>query len=206
MTRFLPWSLALAFSLCSVWLVHRAWNIEADAARDAEASRLASEGQIVELRKTAADLQRDLDVEIESNTALQAALDEARKAAPGSKVVRMVRASTGPMPAGGQPRECPVPPIGTACPVCLVAPGDQLEVRVAEVDLQTKLGNRVVVGSGACVRLLPPPETTIAEGEFEASLTRVEELAPTPDKGWPWWANAAIGAGVGFVAGVMVAK
>jgi hypothetical protein len=211
-TRLIPWALALAFGLGCVWLVHRAWTTEADAARAAEASRLAADGQIVELRKTADELKRDLDVELESNTALQDALDQARKVAPGAKVTRTVRASTGPMVAGGVARECPVPPQAPGCacpaaPACLVAPGDSLEVNVSEVDLQAKEGTRVVVGTGECSRVLPLPRTSLAIGKFEARLTTVTELEPIPRDVTPTLGLgvAAFASGQGTALGLAIA-
>jgi hypothetical protein len=215
-TRLLPWALAIAFALCAAWLVHRAWTVEADAARAVEASKLAADGKIVELRKTADDLKRDLDVELESNSALQDALDEARKAAPGAKITRTVRASTGPMVAGGSPRECQAPILHRPstdlaptmrCPVCLVAPGDPIEVHISEVDLQTKAGNRIVVGTGECLRVLPAPETSLARGPFEASLTQVDELEPIPRDVTPTLGLgvAAFASGKGTALGVAIA-
>jgi len=211
LARFAPWLLAALLGACCAWLIHRAWMVQSDAARAIEASRLASEGQIVELERTAKQLETERDAMGVGNEALRLSLAAAHKAAPGSKEVRVVRASTGPMVAGGVPRECPAhtPDTGCVCPevpVCLVSPGDSLEVRVAEVDLQTKSGNRIIVGTGECLRLLPAPETSLARGPFEASLTTVHELAPPVDDRWPWYAHEAIGLGVGLVAGVMVAK
>jgi hypothetical protein len=215
--RILPWALAIAFGLGCVWLVHRAWTTEADAARAAEASKLAAEGQIVELRKTADELKRDLDVELESNTALQDALDQARKVAPGAKVTRTVRASTGPVVAGGAPRECPVSnreqstqsstQSASNCPVCLVAPGDSLDVNVSEVDLQAKEGTRVVVGTGECSRVLPLPRTSLAIGKFEAKLTTVTEFEPIPRDVSPTLGLgvAAFASGKGTALGLAIA-
>ena len=219
MTRLAPWVLAALLGVCCAWLIQRASRVQDDAARAVEATRLAADGQIVEAQRTAKQIEAEKDAMAVGNEALRLALAAAHKAAPGAKVVRTMRASTGPMVAGGAPRECPVSnreqttqstqsPTQSAstCPVCLVAPGDSLEVRVAEVDLHTKAGNRVVVGSGECLRVLPLPETSLARGPFEASLTTVHEFAPPVDDRWPWYVHGAIGLGVGLVAGVMVAK
>ena len=54
--------------------------------------------------------------------------------------------------------------------------------------------------------MLPLPETSLARGPFEASLTTVNELPPPVDDRWPWYVHGAIGLGVGLVAGVMVAR
>lgn len=211
MSRLAPWTMAALLGVCCALLITRASKIQDAAARAVEATRLAAEGQIVEAERTAKQLEAKKSAMAIGNEALRLALVAAHKAAPGSKVVRVVRASTGPIVAGGEPRQCPLPPPSQECacppaPVCLVAPGDSLEIRVAEVDLQTKLGNRVVVGTGECLRVLPLPETSLARGPFEQSLTTVHELAPPADDRWPWYAHAAIGLGAGFVAGVMVAK
>lgn len=211
-SRVVPWALAVAFAICAAWLVHRAWSVESEAERAAEAKQLEAEGQIVELQRTRDALDHDLDVALAENSKLSDALDEAREAAPDAKVTRVVRASTGPMIVDGHqmPVKCqsnkPYAEL-TPLPTCLVSPGDSLEVRVNEVDLLTKAGNTVIVGTGECLRVSPPPETSLASGKFEASLTHVSGIAPPPpDDRWPWYVHEAIGVGVGFAAAVAAGK
>jgi hypothetical protein len=208
MNRAIPWVIIVMMDLAVAWLVYRAWPVESEADRAVEAKQLEIDDQIVELQKTRDALNHDLDIALNENAKLSDALDEARKAAPGATVVRVVRASTGPIVVCGEPRSPPeTKPSGNiddrsglsercVCPPgppCLLAKGDTAEVRVSEVDLLTKAGNQVVVGTADCRRVSPPPETSLARGPFEARLTTVSELElPKPE--------TAPGLGLGVAA------
>ena len=204
--RVTPWLLVVALALGCAWLVRRAWNAEGEAAQAIEARELAAQDQIVGLRTTVEQLTKEQTTLTNHDAELQDALDAARKAASGAKVVRVVRASTGPMVVGGEPRECPVSASTQQCPTCLLAVGDSVEVRVNEIDIETKADNRVAVGTGECLRVSPPPETSLARGPFEAKLTTVsqlEEPRPASDPGLGLGV-AAFASGKGTALGVAI--
>jgi hypothetical protein len=109
--RLAPWAISTSLAICCALLIHRALRVESEAARAAEASQLAAKGEIVAAQRDRDGINADLDAAISENAQLKEALDEARKVAPGATVTRVVRASTGPMIAGGTPRlqEKPMP-------------------------------------------------------------------------------------------------
>ena len=211
-SRVIPWAIIVAMAAIGVWLVQRAWWQESEAEREAEMRELEAQEQIVEIRKERDQLKADLDVMLDMNNAMQGALDEARKVAPGAKVVRVVRASTGQVTSDGVPRIEGRPEnyqsmTGSQPIDCLLARGDTAEIRVDQVELETKAGNRVLVGTAEAWRLTPEPETKLIAGPFEADFTHVSGLAPSPpEEHWPWYVHEAIGLAAGFGAAVALGR
>lgn len=186
MSRIAPWLLVvlLAAVSCAVisWALKRDAAEHEDRAREVEARELESQDLVV-AAQTEQQKLRDQVADLEaSNSDLRSALDRARKAAPGVREVSVVQASTGHVTASGQAR----PETTEECPPCLLAEGDTAEIRVDQVELETKAGNHVVVGAAECRRVAPPPETRLAGGPFEASLTTaaIESEAKPDSRGW----------------------
>jgi hypothetical protein len=210
MARLAPWAvavLAVAIALAVIFAALRR-EAAANAQRDTETERqrLIADHQIVALQTDKAGLEAAVRVAVQGQ--LATAIEAAKKAAPGARVVRVMQASTGPvqvqpgasMATVVQPPECP--PV----PACALAPGDTAEARVSEVDLQTKAGNQAVVGTAECWRLTPEPAVKLFGGPFEARLTTVTELEPIPDNRWVWWQHELIGAGVGAAAMLVLTR
>lgn len=168
-----------------------------EAKRLAEKDSLEAKGLIV----SAQESQKALDSRVKAltgqNAALAAELDKARKAAKGARVVGVVAASTGPGKARGAAPEAPARPEGDEAPSaapCLVSEGDDVEIRADEVLLQTKAGNRLLVGTASLWRLNPLPIGPVFSGAFQAPVTEAAEVKPVVRE-------ATWGAGVyGFCA------
>lgn len=77
---------------------------------------------------------------------------------------------------------------------CAVAVGDELELRVAEVTLETPAGARVVVGTGEVWASGPPPRLVL-EAPFSARLSSAVEVAQEPPP-----APRRMGPGIGLLA------
>lgn len=89
-------------------------------------------------------------------------------------------------------------------PACLLAKGDEGEIRVAEVALQAREGNRVLAGAAEAWRLSPGPPTRILAGRFTAPASEISEERPAPLPRWR--AGAFLGASRdGWVVGPAVA-
>jgi len=173
-------------------------SAEAEARRLAEAEVLRQRGLLV-----AAQLDRaGLAAEVRRlGPELQLALAAARRAAPGSRVTGAGASSTGAVPAGGEARPTSSTP-AAALPTCLLAAGDQGEVRVEQVVLETRGGNRVIVGVGEAWRLEPAPAARLFGGPFRAELSRIGVEEPEERPGWAWGVVAGCGkAGCGVGPG-----
>ena len=175
-----------------------------------------------------------LRAEIVSRTATQRQLEASvadlsvqiarvKSESPGAKIVTVYRWRTTHAVAGGSPRPpgpapgSPSQPEGGAC---LLAQGDAGEIRVTAADLQTRAGNRVVVGRAECWRLRPEPATAVLSGEFSAAAgsetLTAEPLRPSSSAARPRWSlragpewaslrpvpsGAVVGAGVRVIGG-----
>lgn len=184
-----------------------AWNRHhralTDAQRDAEEARLALKGQIVAHQAGREELQAQVDHLLAENTELRAAYDEARRAAPRSRVTAVARLDTGRVPV--QPRPAPVMGTGaaggagapipptTAPPVvptkpCPVETGDDVSIEVSGLELQTGQGARLLVGVAAVLR---SDRSVLASGPFQAPFSLTTELQVPPP---PRWGAALLGA------------
>lgn len=207
-----PWALLAAAVLAALLISARLNSLRraADEGRRlAEAETLRQRGLIVVEQRARGELEaraRELEA---ADVDLRAELERVRSAAPSVRVVEVVRASTGPVPAGGEPREATVQmgpvarePVPEGAP-CLLAVGDQGEVRVDEVELRTDAGNGILVGAASAWRVSPGPETRLFGGPFRAPLTSVA-AAPEPARpGWGVGPRAGVGRD-GWTAGLAV--
>jgi hypothetical protein len=196
-------ALLVVVALVLAWRLDAGRRAEADRARLAEEAQLRAEGLLVveQVRSRALDLEaRRLAGQ---NADLSAELERARRAAPGARVTGTVSASTGPRPAGGAPRPGQVvyrcetepgaaPPAGPPPPACILADGDVGEIRVDQVELETREGARVLVGAASVWRLDPAPQAKVMAGGFQAPLSVAKEPARPAPPGW----------GAGLYAGV----
>ena len=176
------------------WLGYRLsdrLDSEARARKAAEAKVLASEGLNVAQQVTIKSLSEALG---ESNKLLKAAVERAKKAAPGTTVVSVSNLGTGPVVASGDPR----PDDGDV----LLRRGDKVDLRLGVAELRTEAGNDVLVATARAVRVWPAPETLIAEGEAKGPYLRADS-PPGATSGWPTWA-LVVAAGAGVVAGTLV--
>jgi hypothetical protein len=196
-----PWSAVVVAGVVVLLLVV-AWNRSRSAAgelaRHLEAEQLRAAGLEVAGEKAAADLWEEANRASAENEDLRRALEEARKAANGERPVLVVRSSTGPTPVSGAARpgavacpDAPAPPATPPLPVCLLAAGDQGEVLVDEIVLETRGGNRILVGAASAWRA-SPARARLFGGTFNSELGQVDAAAPASEPGW----GAGVWAGV----------
>jgi hypothetical protein len=206
------WALPAVLVLVCIalaWRLNVASRAEAVAARLLEEVRLREAGLVVAAQASGSELKQQLRDLEGANVELADELERASRAAPGAKPVGVSRSSTGPVIAGGTPR-APEERGPAAVPVaprasCLLAEGDEGEVRVDQVVLETRKGNRVLVGTAAAWRL-SPPATRLFGGPFRAELTEVVTAAPPPAARARWGAGVWLGVGRdGWAAGPAVA-
>jgi hypothetical protein len=180
------------------------------AAQLAEAEELRQAGLVVAAERDARGMRAALGAAVKTSEDLAAELERVKRAAKGARPSVVFSGSTGPVVAGGAPRPNPgqeAPPTqgqdhpqagaadreGASCPVspaCLLAAGDQGEVRVDEVILETKAGNVVLAGAASCWRLEPAPAARLFGGPLRGSLSVAK---PRPEAGW----GAGVWTGVG---------
>ena len=204
MSRTLPWLLVLALVVGGSLgaLVAYGWrqrlDAEAAARKAADAERLRLAGLVVVAERTREDLEAKLAELLERDAVLERELARARRASRGLEVVASVEAQTAPAPAVGEPRP---PEVGEGlCSACLVAPGDELQIRVGEVVARTEAGNRIVLGSAQLWRLTPAPESRLLAAPFSAPLTEASVIAEPESATWPTWRDG-LEIGLGVLAG-----
>lgn len=184
------------------WQQHTIDGLRADAAeaaRDAEADRLRSQGYVV------AAVARAREAEA-SVAALRGQIAGLRRESPGARVVAAGHASTGPLIARHD-EERPAPPAsGTVAPDdavsqpgerddCLLRPGDEAELAADWARLDTAAGSRVLVGTAWARRLKPSPETIIS-GPIRADVSRFLVVPqPVPVTRSMWAVAAEYGTG-----------
>lgn len=204
MTRILPWLLLSGVVAVAVVVVYRsetARQAEAEARQESEAS-LLEQADLARVRLATADeLRAALEGLTKRNADLGAEVERLRKISPRVRVVRVTECSTGGVQA-------PVDNVASVEPAgapCLLQHGDVGEIRVAQVELATDDGNRVLVGTAEAWRVYPDPlDYPILSGPFRADLTQA--LAePEPDPGWPGWALGVAAAAGGLLVGGIAA-
>jgi hypothetical protein len=173
--------------------LQRGANAEAEARRLAEAETLRQRGLVVVEQAKGKDLDARVRALTAENETLAAALAKAKKAAPGSRVVGVARASTGPVQVGGaggaagdpgSPGSSGSPAAPSSSPLCLLYDGDEGEIEVDQVVLATRGGNRVLVGTAYAYRTNPLPHEPLFGGEFSAPLTEAAEERRETKAGW----------------------
>ncbi len=221
LAKLRPWLLPIGAAIIVLLLI-AAWNRasrrgeEVDRAR--EQLKLERAGLVVEVETKS----RDLEAAARESQDLRTQLEAAKKAAPGIRVVEVVRWKTKPGVAGGAPREqapaegAAAPPVqpssgGPAGVGCLLMPGDTGEVRVSEAQLEGRAGSKVFIAAAEAWRLTPT-ETRLFGGsiwtpvpgqeEEGRPVALVERQAPLPR----WGAGlAAYGGPQGWAAGPALA-
>lgn len=101
--------------LVSVWALNHTYRALVAARQDGEAAHLALTHQIVASEESRRALQADADTLLAQNVTLKAALEEAKAAAPGAKVMSAEVLKTGPI-AVEAPE--PAPDLAPALPPC----------------------------------------------------------------------------------------
>lgn len=206
-----PWGVVVLAGVVVLLLVgawNRARTAAGELARHLEAEQLRAAGLEVAAERDRADLWDEANRASAESEDLRRALAEARTIAQGERPVLVARCSTGPRPAAGAERPADPPPAapGAAAPpatACLLAVGDQGEVQVDEVVLETRGGNRVLVGAASAWRVAPD-RARLFGGSFSADLGELAVAAPPRPPGW----GAGIWSGVsrdGWAVGPAVA-
>lgn len=208
MTRFLAAVLAVALVALGAycWWLHGRVGQEAELRRAAEARELEALGLVVTEKRSREELEHQAAALTEHNASLAAELARARKASPGAHVVATVAASTGPVATSNDPAAIREHNSSTSTAPCLLTPGDRAEVRVEQVELETRAANHVIVGTATAYRL--DPEARLFGGPFSAPVTRAYE-EPPPVCGCPTWkivAGGAAGMALGGLAGYGLGK
>jgi hypothetical protein len=175
-----------AFALYHLDTRHAA---ERELRRVAEAEQLRAKGQIVEEKRRRQDAEAVADSLAGHNAELGRALEAAKRAAPDAKVVRVVEASTGPV-------------VATAP----VAAGDQVEIRVGEVELESKEGNHVLAGAAECVRVQPAPPAVVASGPFRQDVTKLLAVQTPAQEPPRWGFGPAVFGGSGWALGAVASS
>lgn len=202
-----PWALFVLAILAVAFLAFRLQaGREEIAGLKRERDETALKAQNAELKaKGAAELlvaeqkkTGDLEKRVEAfPIELQAAVQAAKKAAPGSRIVGVVEAATAPMAGTG-----PTKP----SPRCLFAEGDLGVALTRDVQLETGAGAVAVVGESWCWRTTEP-RARLFGGPWHADVSSVAVEPPPSASGGPGWGAgvwASVGRG-GAVAGPALA-
>jgi hypothetical protein len=183
---------ALVVLACMVLtaLLIRSCRGEAEAVarleREQEAREIEKAGLEIVSEAKAGALRVEIEAMRRESADFAAALDDARAKLKDTRPILAARASTGPVPVEPRPapspgQEQPLKPDPFHADGCLLRPGDKGEVRVSEALLETRKGNRVLVGSALALRVDPGPPVLLFGGQFETPITSaLGEPAPLP--------------------------
>lgn len=194
---------AIIFAVLLARSCNRADSAEAALRKAHEAEKLADAGLPPEAEGGKKDLEARISQLAKENATFRASLQEAQEKLKGMKpkVVEVIKWRTQPGAATG-PVLPPITPPSPGCPPeapCLVRPGTPLAIEGIQAKLETRGGNRVLVASGSCLRLEPPPEVAIYTGAIEFKKTEgISETVPPPATGaHPWIAGVVVSAADG---------
>ena len=194
---------AIIFAILLARSCNRAESAERKLKKAEEAGKLVDAGIPPEAEGGSKELKGELDRLVKENNEFKAALEEAQEKLKGMKprVVEVVRWRTRPGGATGSSLP-PVAPPSPGCPPeapCLVRPGTAMAIEATEAKLETKAGTRILVASGSCLRLEPPPTVAIYTGAIEFKDTKsISETIPPPATGaHPWIAGVMVSAAEG---------
>jgi hypothetical protein len=180
------WMAPAVVALVIVIILVRGWNAERrdreELSRVLEAERLTRKGLVVELQGT----QGELAARVTEVAGLREEVERVRSASPGVRVVEVVRVVTKPIPVDGPPRT-----VIAGCPSCALLTGDHLELRVGSAALETRAGNRVVVGVLEAWRV--EDRARLAQATYSADVGQATVAQPARPPGW--------GAGVSVFGG-----
>jgi hypothetical protein len=213
----LPTALSVVVAvLVTIWVIERRGR--SAERREAEARELKLKGQIVAEQTSKANIVGDLVKALDQNALLAELVAKAQAASPGAKPVAVTHGSTGTIIAGGSaaPPGAPVPPISYPCPggqgqtaqpppSCLLAQGDPARIDVDVVDLETRAGNTLVVGTAQVWREGDPPALVLQGGfQAQAGSTAVRAEPPRPAT-WGFGGVAQCGSSGACLGGPLVA-
>lgn len=161
--------------------------------REQEARDIEKAGLELVAEAKAGALRVELEAMRSESADFAAALDDARAKLKDARPILVARASTGPVsveprPAPNPGPEPPLKPDPFYSDGCLLRPGDKGEVRVSEAVLETRAGNRVLVGSAEALRVAPGPPVRLFGGPFQTDVTSaLGEPAPLPASARKRW-------------------
>jgi hypothetical protein len=173
---------------------NRADRAEVEARRAKQDTAIAKAGAIV----VQAAKQSELDKKAGQIAALTKDLAALKAAVPGIRVVRVGHFETAPSKAEGLPRPAPMP--GEPCPECRFAAGDEGQIVVDSIDLETKDGAQGAFVAAGCERTFPEPRTRFLSGKAYAPLSQVI-AAPAAVPEPPGWGGAIL-AGYGTAGAI----
>ena len=206
---------AVIFAILLARSCNRANSLESRLNREREQSALADAGVPALPTGDRKAVEKALEEEKKKSALLAATLLEAEakiKAATGKppKVVEVIRYSTKPGPTMGPPVPDPrgTGPVAGGSPTtlpCLVPVGGTMRIDFSGVRLETRAGNVIVTGVASCVRLAPPPQTTIYEGAIDPGSVKGVKLEKSGEKGLASsrrWIAGVVGSSDGAKWGV----
>lgn len=178
------------------WVWTRQHRALTDARRAADGARLALQGQIVAHEATRTELQTEVQRLLAENSALRAAYDEAKRAAPTAQVTGVAKLDTGHLPVHARPSapaaaggEAPTPLPGSPPPAvsspppppCALTVEEPVSIEVSGLELQTGQGSRLLVGVAAVFRA---DRSVVAAGPFQSPFSLTTELQAPPTPRW----------------------
>lgn len=167
-----------------------------EAARNAEAVSLEAKGLLVASAEKQSQLKVDITTLQQQFAGLKETLAAAQAKTPATKIVEVTKYVTLPAIVVVAPL-----PDDLKGDTCVLKPGDEAQVRVAEIRLSTRLGNQVAVGIGQAWRLSPLPEVLLFSSSFETTASEVHaDIQTITAPALPsWGAGPYVGAGAGGV-------
>jgi hypothetical protein len=191
---FIFGGMCAAFAILLVHQCNRADSAESKLKRAGETAVLTDAGRPPLAEGSAKDLKSALADEKARSTYFKASADDTLKALTDlkahPKIVEVVKWRTKPGVASGPPLP-PLHDLIPGCPPeppCLVRPDTKLAIEADEGRVETRSGNRLVIGSAKVLRLDPP--FTIFEQEIDMKITSgIVEAKPEPAAERPWIAG-----------------
>jgi hypothetical protein len=206
--RILPYSLAILFAASSVYLYKSYRQVKLEIQKNNEAAEIDKLNLTRAHQKTVKELTRDLDETLADKKILKRAIEDIKKKIPSARVVRIMKASTGPVPMDKDAIEAlcatkkSAQKQGDTQPIEDAQTPFTGEILVDTVDLRTDAGNLIATGWGEAWQVAPGPRRRLFSGKFDAPATQVSELALEPPEMKKTIATWKIIAG-SFGAGVL---
>jgi hypothetical protein len=191
---------------------HYKRTVAMDIGRVEEARKLEFARVVVSSQEDVSRLQERLDDALSDYQDLSNEFDKYKS---DSKLTFVIKGSTGPTQACGQPRVvthvintfgCVGPNDLTTSPgaPCLLETGDEGEVRALISGIETQGGNNILMGELQAWRLKPEPATKILGGTLKVPFTVMARRANVTESKPRWGMGPRVGFGLqGFEAGVI---